>query len=282
MNLLTDVPENHGIRSDIIADFIEELELLDLQVTSLVLLRNGKSIAQFCKKPYDKNCLQLLFSLSKSFTGIGAGIACDMGLITLDDQVISFFSDMLPPVLSENLQGMQVKHLLTMSCGIHENTYGQLYPQKDWVKAFLAQDFPHKPGMFYRYSTHATYMLSAIMEKVAGVSFYAFLKKHLLEPMEIHDSSWEACGQGITAGGMGLGLTTQSMAKFGQMLLDKGVYRDRRIVSEEYVKLAISQQIEKGRQEKVSRSQGYGFQIHIDREAGCYFGDGAFGQLCYV
>ena len=136
-------PESQGISPSAIIELVDEFERRDLQVTSFVLLRNGNKIAEFCKPPYEMDCIQLWFSVTKSFTGIGAGIACDKGLLNLDDYVVSFFPDKIPSKVSENLAKIRVRHLLSMTSGIHDNTYGLLYPQDDWVKAFLAQDFPH-------------------------------------------------------------------------------------------------------------------------------------------
>lgn len=123
----TDIPENQGILSKTVIEFIDACEAQDLQLNTFMLICNNKAIAQFWKKPYEKDCVQLLYSLTKSFTSVGVGIASDKQLISLEDSVISFFPDKLPETITENLKKMKVKHLLSMTCGIHENTYGMLY-----------------------------------------------------------------------------------------------------------------------------------------------------------
>ncbi|MFW6287944.1 MAG: serine hydrolase domain-containing protein, partial [bacterium] len=246
-----------------------------------LLLRNKKVIAEFCKKPYEVDDLRLLFSLTKSFTSIGVGIAYDKGLLDLDDYVISFFPDKLPSVISSNLKKMKIKHLLSMTCGIQENTYSILYPQKDWVQAFLAQDFPHEPGTYYRYSTHASHMLSAIVERITKKSFLKFMNDNLFNPLNISKVTWEVGPSGITAGGMGLSSTIEAVAKFGQLLLDKGVFNRQRIVSDEYIELASTNQIKNYSNKDKIHEVGYGYQIKI-AERGCFFAAGAFGQLCFV
>lgn len=274
-------PESQGISSSAIIELAGEFERRNLQVTSFILMRNGYKIAEYCKLPYEMDCIQLWFSVSKSFTGIGVGIACDKGLLNLDDYVIRFFPDKLPPAISENLANMRVRHLLSMTSGIHDNTYGILYPQEDWVKAFLAQDFPHELGTYYRYSTHGTHMLAAIVERVAKQSFYDFVKDNIFKPLDIYESSWETCTQGITAGGMGLGLTVESVAKFAQMIVDKGVYNGKHIVSEEYLIAATTEQSDDRDLEKGSHTNGFGFHMRIDND-GSVFHAGAFGQLWYA
>ena len=76
----TVTPESQGISSASISYLVDEFEHRDLQVTSLMLLRNGYKVAEFCKTPYKIDSIQLWFSVTKSFTGIGVGIACDKGL----------------------------------------------------------------------------------------------------------------------------------------------------------------------------------------------------------
>ncbi|MCR8635489.1 serine hydrolase domain-containing protein [Paenibacillus radicis (ex Xue et al. 2023)] len=277
-----DLPENHGLSSKHLLRFFTRVEELNLQLNSFILLQDGQSTAQFWRKPYRKDAQQLLFSLSKSFTSIAAGIACDHGYLDLQDKVISFFPDKLPAQLSVNLTQMTVHHLLSMNTGHHENIYSYVVNEQDWVKAFLSLEVQHKPGSYYRYSTPATYMLSAIIEKVTGESLVDFLMPRLFEPLGIPRPSWETCPMGITAGGMGLSLTTESIAKFGQMLLDKGMYEGQRIVSESYIDLATREQSDNRRGEtRMDTSQGYGYQFILCRR-GCFRGDGAFGQLCFV
>jgi len=275
------VPEDQGISSVAIWHMLDEVEKKDLEVISMKLIVNGHLILDFCKKPYETDCRQLWFSTTKAITGIGIGIACDRGLLSLDDSVISFSPDKLPPSISVNLQAMRVRDLLSMSCGIHENTYAELFHQDDWVAAFLAQEFPHKPGTYYRYSTHASHMLAAIAEKVTGIGFFDFIKIHLMHPLDIDDMTWEACKQGITCGGMGLGLTTEAIVRFGYMLLNHGVYNEKRIVSEQYLSQALVEQSDNRKLETKRHKNGYGFHMCIDHD-GSFYHEGSFGQLCYV
>ncbi|MGO4372288.1 serine hydrolase domain-containing protein, partial [Paenibacillus sp. MCAF20] len=282
MELACDFPENHMLSSRVLLDFLNEVERRELEVNSLVLLQDGKATTRFWRAPYRDECPQLLYSLSKSFTSIAVGIAWDEGLIRLDDTVISYFPDRSPPFVSDNLAAMTIHHLLSMNAGHEDNIYNAVAAERDWVRAFLAQEVQHKPGSYYRYSTHCTYMLSAIVEKAAGQGLVAFLMPRLFIPLNIPKPDWETCPMGITAGGMGLSLSTSSVAKFGQMLLDKGIYRGRRIVSEQYIELATNFQSDNsGWSDRVDSSQGYGYQFHLCR-GGCYRGDGSFGQLCFV
>lgn len=293
MFLKSDIPENYGISSGAILEFIDQAEAADdVNLINFMILSDENIIARFCKKPYAADYRQLLFSVTKSFTSIGAGIAIDKGYFNLDDKVIYFFPDKLPEVISENLSKMTVRHLLTMTTGIHDNTYGLLYPQKDWVKAFLAQELPHEPGTYYRYCTHASHMLSAIIEKTSGTSLLEFMNEHLFEPLDIPKPQWETCPMGIIAGGMGLSLAPESVAKFGVLLLNKGEYFGKRIISEDYINLATTAQVSKiNNTDAINETDDrctenylgdqYGFQFHISLN-GSFRAEGAFGQVCFI
>ncbi|MCR8644617.1 beta-lactamase family protein [Paenibacillus sp. N1-5-1-14] len=284
-SLPIDISENHGLASSYLHDFLNEIEHLNLEVNSFILLQNGFATAQFWKKPYHKDAPQLLYSLSKSFTSIAIGIAWDQGLLNLDDAVVSFFPDKLSSPISPNLAKMKIHHLLAMNTGHQDSIYTQIASEQDWVKAFLAQEVDHEPGTHYVYNTHATYMLSAIIEQVSDENLVDFLMPRLFEPLGIAKPSWETCPLGIIAGGMGLSLKTEDIAKFGQMLLNRGTYLGKRIVSEAYLDLATTEQSD-NRASNVALNrpdsmQGYGYQFHLCRY-GCFRGDGSFGQMCFV
>lgn len=269
-------------KSASIQRFFNQIEQGELPVHSLIVCHHGSTIAEFWREPYRKDCPQLLYSLSKSVTSIAVGIAWDMGFIRLDDLVISFFPERLPERVSDKLSAMTIHHLLSMTAGHEGDIYPVVAKEQDWVKAFLAQEVDHEPGTQFQYSTHSTYMLSAILERVTGQNLVDFLMPRLFEPLGIARPVWETCPMGVTAGGMGLSLTTSDVAAFGQMLLNKGMFKGKRIVSEQYIQMATSEQSDNRKgTNRIDWAQGYGYQFHRCRD-GCFRADGAFGQLCFV
>lgn len=123
----------------------------------------------------------------------------------------------------KNLEKITIKDLLTMSSGIHDNTYVELFNTNNWISAFLAQDFPHEPGTHYRYSTHGSHMLSAIITKATSLSLEDFLNKYLFHPIGIYEAHRERSPEKLTAGGMELSLYPYSLVKIPQLLLNRGV-----------------------------------------------------------
>lgn len=275
-------PENHGLPSKALSRFFDMIEENNLQVNSFMLLQDGQVTARMWRAPYRPDRPQLLYSLSKSVTSIAAGIAADNGYFHLDDPVISFFPERCPERISDNLAKMTIHHLLSMNTGHRFNIYNAVTGEKDWVRSFLSLEVECEPGSHYSYNTPATYMLSAIIRQATGQHLVDFLMPRLFEPLGIERPVWETCPMGIAAGGMGLSLTTESVAKFGQLLLDKGKVDGKAIVSEAYVAMATREQSD-NRQgaTEIDSAQGYGYQFHLGRR-GCFRGGGAFGQLCFV
>lgn len=276
-------PEAQGIASSSILQFVEAIESQIQDLHSFMLLRHGYVVAEGWWSPYGPEKPHMLFSLSKSFTSSAIGLAVEEGCLSLDDAVISFFTDDLPAEVSDNLAEMKVRHLLSMSTGHDEDTMKFLHEREDgnWIRAFLACPVVHQPGTHFLYNTGATYMLSAIVQKLTSMMLIDYLKPRLFEPLGIENPTWEVSPQGINTGGFGLSVKTEDIAKFGQMYLDKGVWQGKRILPEAWVEEASSRHISNGSSETSDWEQGYGYQFWRCRH-NAYRGDGAFGQYCII
>src|SRR5215218_6381609 len=123
-------PEAEGIPSSAILDFVRAVEQhthpLDA-VQGFMLLRHGNVAAEGWWTPYGPQSPHSLYSLSKSFTATGIGLAVNEGLLTVDDPVLTFFPDDAPANPSANLKAMRVRHLLAMNTGHKEDTTPRLF-----------------------------------------------------------------------------------------------------------------------------------------------------------
>ena len=275
-------PEAEGISSQAILDFVEALdqEMPD-QIHSLMLRRHGKVLARGWWAPYDADAPHMLYSLSKSFTSTAIGIAVDEGLVSLDDPVISFFPEDAPAEPGAYLKSMRIRDLLRMNTGHQQEPDRRMIQGEPWAKAFLAHEVPFKPGTRFVYNSFATYMLSAIIQKVSGELLLDYLTPRLFEPLGIENPTWESDPEGINTGGWGLSITTEDISKFGQLYLQKGSWEGNQLVSESWVEEATKLQSSNGSNPNSDWDQGYGYQFWRCRN-NLYRGDGAFGQYCIV
>ncbi|MPY15686.1 serine hydrolase domain-containing protein [Paenibacillus glucanolyticus] len=272
-------PENQGISSQSIECFIASIQEKELELHSFMLVRHGHVAAEGWWKPYQADKPHMLFSLSKSFTSTAIGLLAQEGRVTLEDQVIGFFPENTPEEPSSNLSAMTIRDLLIMGTGHAQEPAIQ---SDIWVDDFFKQEVEHEPGTHFVYNSAATYMLSAILQKVTGITLLDYLQPRLFEPLGIHGATWESCPKGINTGGWGLKVKTEDIAKFGQLYLQKGVWEGRRLIPEDWIEEATSKQIFNGPADSTSDwTEGYGYQFWMCRHGG-YRGDGAFGQFCVV
>jgi len=269
--------------SSAILAFVEAADRDIDSLHSLMLLRHGKVVAEGWWSPYAPELPHMLFSLSKSFTSSAIGLAVAEGLLTVDDRVLSFFPDETPAEVSENLAAMRVRDLLSMSTGQAEDALDRL-DEPNWAKIFLARPVPYEPGTHFLYNSTATYMLSAILQKLTGQMLLEYLTPRLLEPIGIRDATWETCPRGINTGGWGMNIKTEDIARFGQMYLQKGTWHAKRILPEAWIDEATAYHSDNrgnATNENVDWQQGYGYQFWRCQH-NAYRGDGAFGQYCVV
>jgi len=232
----------------------------------------------------------MLYSLSKSFTSTAAGFAVTEGKLHVDDLVTSFFPDDLPETISPHLAELRVKHLLTMSVGHATDTTHTLWKDQNWVKAFLSLPIENPPGSVFLYNSGATYMVSAIAQKVTGQKVIDYLRPRLFAPLDIRGMTWETCPRGINTGGWGLAVKTEALAKFGQFYLQNGVWNGQQLLPAAWIHEATTFKIQQsagkgGDLEKLKITsdwhQGYCYQFWRCRH-NAFRGDGAFGQFMIV
>jgi len=271
-------PETQGVSSDALLRFISALDQID-GLHGVVVLRHGQVIAEGWWKPYDAEHPHVLYSLSKSFTSSAVGFAVAEGKLSIDDPVLKFFPDDAPANPSDNLKAMRVRDLLMMSAGHQDEP--PTGPNEISAKSFLAWPVPHLPGTHFKYNTAATFMLSAIVQKVTGQTVLDYLRPRLFEPLGIEHPVWDTNFQGISLGGYGLRVRTEEIAKFGQLYLQHGNWHGEQLLPAEWVAMATSRQTSNGSNPDSDWNQGYGFQFWRCRHH-AFRGDGAFGQYCVV
>lgn len=281
-------PEAEGISSDGILQFVEALDQGDNEIHSYVIVRHGKIISEGWWNPYGKELRHVMFSVSKSFTSVGVGLAIAENKLSLTDKVASFFPESLPDTLSSYMRDMTVEDLLTMSTGMDTDPLFQaMGGANDWPNVFLSTHVQHEPGTIFKYNNMATFMLSAIVQKATGETLFDFLKPRLFEPLGITQATWDERPAGVTLGAIGLRIPSNDMAKFGQLLLQKGNWNGKQLIPEAWIEAATSKHIDSNDPgntnpiESNDWAQGYGYQFWRSRY-NSYRADGLGGQFILV
>lgn len=280
-------PAREGVSTQAVINMMDSLMALpDCDIHHVMVLRHGRVIAEVHPAPFRAEDSHTLYSASKTFTSLAVGIAIDENLLRLDDRVVTFFPDKRPDTISDNLAAMTVRDLLMMAAGIKPDWTMRNLEGADWIKEWLAKPCDEAPGTHFQYDSMCTFMLSAIVQRVTGRTLLDYLNQKLFAPMHITQADWEMSPDGISTGGWGLRVQAETMAKLGLLLMNKGRWDGRQLVSEAYLEEACSPLIYyKDRKETdapTDGNQGYGFQIWQCKWPGAIRADGAFGQYSVV
>lgn len=270
-------PESLGIPSSAIAGFLEHIEREQICLHGFLLLRNGQLAAEGYWTPYSQNSMHRMYSVSKSFVSLAIGLMIDEGKIRLDDQVVQFFEDKIPPDTHAYLAQATIRDLLMMSTPHSTNSYTNL--DHDWAATFFNRAPSHPPGTIFSYDTAATVILGTIVERISGVPFLEYMREPLLDPIGFSKDAWcIETPEGTSWGGSGVICTLRDMAKIAYVCLNQGRWNDVQLISENYIRAATSKQVDNS----LFEYDGYGYHIWIEQDNGFYFsGMGSQFAFCY-
>ncbi len=278
-------PEALGIRSRDIMAYLDELEASNTEMHGLMIMRHGKLCAQGWWAPFGPNVRHGLQSHTKTYAATAVGIAYTEGLLKLDERLIDIFPDESPKNPSENLQKLTVRDVLCMGCGMDEMPR----PSQDWIRDFLHTSVNHVPGTTYMYNSTGSTMLGAIVRKKTGLGLHEYLTPRLFRKLGIDPDNlrWMCMPDGMEVGGGGLFATTEDNLRLMKLYADGGVWEGERILAEDYVRLATTNQNDSATEainnpEAFDNFLGYGFQIWMCKPKGAYRADGAMGQFTIV
>ena len=268
-------PEAMGLKSAQVSAFFDSLLAYPkTEIHSAIVMRHGKVVGEMYPAPFRPEYKHTQFSCSKTFVAAAVGIAIDEKLLRLNDRLVQFFPQHLPPVVSWRLNSITVKDLLTMRSGFVVDK--QIRNNRlDWIRSYLAHPMNADPGKLFQYDSMDTYLLSAIVQKVTGMTVLDYLKQKVFRHMNITDVKWELSPEGITTGGWGLYIQPESLAKFGQLLLQRGQWHSRQLIPASWVDAMMSKQV-------VNKGDDYGYQMWLPAYPTAAYASGAYGQYIMV
>lgn len=214
------------------------------------------------------NPCQNVYSVAKMFTMTAIGLLYDKGLLKLDEKVCDILADELPESgMDERWHTvtveMALRHRLGLPVGFLDiDTTRSSEFGEDYLQYMFLSPLVYTPDTDSKYSDGAYYLLSRVAEKKAGMTIDNFLWKELLYKLGYQEMAWSHCPKGHPMGATGLYISSEDMVKLGYVYLSGGMYRGERVLSEEWVKMAIER----------------GFSIDRDPDNKIFFKGGMCGQ----
>lgn len=269
------VPEKVGIRSEYIEQFLVELSKnRDIDVHEVMILKDGKIIVNTAFAPYRTSIKHISHSMCKSIISLALGCLIDDGKIDLQEKIVDILKQSTNVFNSARMRSITVENLLTMSTGVNFNEAGSIV-ENDWLAAYFDSAVTFEPGTKFAYNSMNTYVLGRIIEVKTGKDLFDYIQERLLNPLEIYDWYWERCPQQHLKAGWGLSFKIEDMAKIGQMCLDKGVWKGKRIISEAWIEELAKKKIDTLKEQN---EYGYSYYTWIGKSEGSYIFNGMLGQ----
>jgi len=235
-------PEEQGFPSEILAKGLQTLQEKQVDIDSLLIIRNGYIVVDANFDPYDGTFPHDLASVTKSIMTTLIAIAAEQGKLDLDKPAVSYFPDWTIANLDDRKSRLTVRHLASMRNGMEsgcfdgdEPTLQKMRANPDWVQAALDRPMVAEPGREFCYDSPGMHLLSAILQEATGMTALDFARQYLFEPLGIQDVIWETDPQGYSRGWGDLHLLPEDLAKIGYLWLQRGNWDGQQIVSEAWV-----------------------------------------------
>ncbi|MBW1295386.1 DUF2306 domain-containing protein [Aquimarina litoralis] len=270
-----------------IEDYLKE----ESETTSMLVLENGKVILEYG----DVSEISYLASARKSIVSMLYGKYVMNGTIDLNETIGSIGIDEDDGLL-EIEKKATVTNLITSRSGVfHKAANGGDDPQNKKERG------SKKPGEYYVYNNWDFNVAGHILEKKSGNTLYQELENQLAIPLGFED--WNIENQMKTVNrkksrypAHHMHLSTRDMAKVGQLMLQKGKWKGKQLISEEWIEKITTSVTPKDTvnsrygidpSSPMQRSYGYmwwPFERFYDNPdfEGAYTASGAYGHFITV
>ncbi len=234
-------------------------------INGMIIRKSEDVIFEYYAEDFEATDTTHIASVTKSILSLLIGIALDKGLIKdISQNVLEFFPEYKIKRGEKKIQQIQVRDLLTMTAPYKYKSepYTKVYTSNDWTKAALDL-LGGKKDTVFQYSTVGMQILSGILVKATGQSVLDFAGENLFAPLAINipgrrklqskeqhldfirsrkNDGWVTDSQGIQTGGWGLTLSVSDMAKIGQLCVNHGLWQEKRILSDKWIRESTKEQ----------------------------------------
>ena len=191
-----------------------------------------------------------LRSVTKSIVSLLYGLALADGLVPTTAMRLADAMPEYGDVLSDRLKRrITMGHVLSMRMGISwvedlayaDPMNGERLMERapDRIRHVLGLPMAEAPGRRWVYCGGATVLAAHLIARGTGQPLEQFAHQRLFEPLGIADATWARWSDGEVAASSGLRLTARSLARIGQMMLDKGTCNGRRVVPASWIAASL-------------------------------------------
>jgi len=229
-------------------------------VTSVLIRHGGETVYENYFNGAQRETLHNTRSVTKTINGmlIGAAIA-DGDLDGVDQHAFSFFRDKRPFANPDKRKNeITIEDLLTMSSPLECDDWNsfsrgneeRMYLIEDMAKFFLdlpMRGYPvwspppsERPyGRAFSYCTAGANLAGQIAARAAGEDLEAYAQRRLFTPLGVSDVKWPRTGTGDVMATGGLELTSDTLARLGELYLNKGEWNGKHVLPASWVEQSL-------------------------------------------
>ena len=218
--------------------------------TAFLVIRNDSILFEEYFGGYSKEDISTFFSVSKSVTSLLVGIAIDEGYISgINDPVTKYIEELNDA--DPMFQKLTIRHLLQMRAGLKcDENYStpfsgmaRLYYGTNQLGMLRRMEFEYEPGTKHEYQSASTAILGIVVEKATKRNLAQYFEEKVWIPLGMENTgTWSLDDNRHKSAKAysGLNATARDLAKIGRLYINKGKYKDKQIVSEEWIKQTLT------------------------------------------
>jgi CubicO group peptidase (beta-lactamase class C family) len=188
-------------------------------ITSVLVARHGRLALERYYGGLEATDQVPVFSVTKTFISALVGVALAEGRLRSVHQ-------RLGSILPETHSRITLRQLLTMTAGFGRS----LNFQESDPAALANRPRVNPPGETFNYDSGSSDLLAAVLERATGMPAARYAELRLFAPLGIRGARWPG-----SRGGSGLILRPRELLAFGQLYLDGGLWRGRRVIAKDWV-----------------------------------------------
>jgi len=233
-------PEDEGLDPLSVAELYHQASELET-IYGLLVIKNGKLIAEGYFNEGSVEQKALLQSVAKSITSALVGIALDQGCLSnVEQKMLAFFPEYTNQISDPRKNEITLREMLQMRAGFPPEESDEALWEAVWSGDYVHHilDFPlsSDPGDTFQYSNLTTHWLGVIVARACDTDLESLGQDSLFHPLGAEIGNWKKDLDGYNWAAGELHLTARDAAKFGLLYLQDGEYAGNQIVSDDWVR----------------------------------------------
>jgi len=274
--------------------FTEPVPKKKISTRAVVVLHDGKLIAEQYAPGFDRNSKMLAWSATKSITAALIGILVKEGKLKTDEFApVPKWKDVNDP-----RHKIKLEHLLQQTSGLDfEEIYSKpsevitmLFSKGDMAEYTAGRNLKHTPSTVFNYSGGNTNILQSLIRQTVGERYYhQFPYYSIFYKTGMYSALLEPDAAGTFVGSSYMFASARDFARFGLLYYNDGIFNGERILPEGWVKKSSTSST-------ADKLKHYGYQFWLngfdkknsskrwypDAPADMFFADGFGGQEIYI